>query len=264
MKKILLLATFFTVTTLVIISNLNSSVANASSPPNATSGAPSDAGGVTCTNCHAGTATQTTGVISSNIPGSGYIGGTTYSVSVTMSGSSAYGFELTPQTATSNVGVGTWIASVGTGISGKYIKHAGKKIGTSAVWTFSWTAPTTATSVTFYGAFNYANNNGGSSGDIIKTSSITYLANTTGIQDNSISKNLITVFPNPATELLHITSTELFEKGFIYSIDGKLIKTLSEQELLSKTILVTDFTSGIYYVQVSSHDRNLVTKFVKN
>ncbi len=264
MKKILLISSIITVVSIAYISSLNNASANSSAPPNATAGAPSDAGGATCTNCHAGTATQTTGVISSNIPGSGYIGGTTYSVSVTMSGSSAYGFELTPQTATSNVGLGTWIAGVGTGISGKYIKHAGKKTGASAVWTFSWTAPTTATSVTFYGSFNYSNNNGGTSGDIIKTSSVTYLANTTGIEDYSVSKNLIAVFPNPTTEILHITSTELFEKGFVYSIDGKLIKVLSEQELLSKTISVIDFNTGIYYLQVSSNEKNLVAKFSKN
>lgn len=264
MKKSVLLVLFITIIAIVIVSNLNSTVANASSPPNATAGAPADNGGQTCTNCHGGTATQTTGIISSNIPASGFVGGTTYSVSVTMSGASAYGFELTPQTATSNVGIGSWIAGTGSSVSTKYIKHSGKKTGASAVWTFSWTAPTTATTVTFYGAFNYANNNSTSSGDVIRKSSITYFANTTGIVDHKTLSTLVSVFPNPATEVLHITSTEVFDKGSIYSIEGKLVKTISEEELSSKIITVSSLDNGFYYLNIYTNDKPIVTKFFKN
>lgn len=232
-------------------------------PPNATAGAPADAGGATCTNCHAGTATQTTGVISSDIPGSGYIGGTTYNFTVSMSGASAYGFELTPQTATSSTGLGTWIAGTGTSISGKYIKQTSKKTGASATWTFQWTAPATATTVTFYGAFNYANNNGGDSGDAIKTSSVTYLANPTGVNENN-NTIAVSVFPNPSSETLYVTSNETFSKGMIYSLDGKLAKTISEQELLSKTISISELPSGVYYLHISSDNtKTYSSKFIK-
>lgn len=264
MKKILLLVFCFTVTTTAVISNLNSTNANSILPDNGNAGAPADNAGQTCTSCHGGTATQTTGVISSDIPGSGYIGGTTYNFSVTMSGSAAYGFEMTPQTATSNVGLGTWIAGTGSAVSNKYIKQSIKKTGTSTVWAFQWTAPLTATLVTFYGAFNYANNNNSSSGDIIKKSSVTYLANTTGIKENSAQNLVLSVFPNPTTETLNILSDKLFDQGKIYSLEGKLVKTVSEQELLSKTISVSELTNGLYYLQITSEGKNLVAKFSKN
>lgn len=264
MKKILLFAPFITITILIILADLNSTNASASLPNNSTAGAPADNGGATCTGCHAGTATQTTGVISSDIPGTGFIGGTIYNFTVAMSGAAAYGFEMTPQTATSNVGLGTWIAGTGSSVSGKYIKQSAKKTGPSATWTFKWTAPATATTVTFYGAFNYANNNNASSGDVIKKSSVTYFANTTGIQENTISKNTISVFPNPTVEMLNIVSADLFENGAIYSIDGKLVKTVSEQELLSKTISVSELNNGLYFFIATVNDKNLVARFSKN
>ena len=267
MKKLLLLVSSFTIIFLVLLCDVNSTDAYSANPPVSHAGAPLDNSGLTCgkAGCHTGAAiTQTTGVISHNIPGSGFIGGTTYNFSVTMSGSAAYGFELTPQTATSNIGLGTWIAGVGTSISTKYIRQSVKGTGTSKTWTFQWTAPATATTVTFYGAFNYANNNGSTSGDVIKTSSVTVLANTTSLAENNTPIPLISVFPNPTTEVLHIASTELFEQGLVYSIDGKLVKKISEQELLSKTISVTDFNNGLYYLQLLVNNKNLVVKFSKN
>ncbi|MCD6019546.1 MAG: hypothetical protein K0S53_2667 [Bacteroidetes bacterium] len=264
MKKTLLLVSLITITALALLSNLNTIDASASLPNNGTAGAPADGGGATCTGCHAGTATQTTGVISSDIPGSGYVGGTTYNFTVTMSGAAAYGFEMTPQTATSNVGLGTWIAGVGTGVSTKYIKQSAKKTGASATWTFKWTAPATATTVTFYGAFNYANNNNTTSGDIIKKSSVTYFANTTGIAEHK-NAAIIVLFPNPTTEELHISSSGFLKEGKILSVDGKISKIISEYELISKTISVRDLQEGIYFLNITSEDgRTSSSKFIKN
>lgn len=265
MKKKLLILSSVVFSAMVITINLNESTANSALPNDGNAGAPMDNAGLACTGCHGGTATQTTGVISSNIPTTGYVNGATYSFSVTMSGAAAYGFEMTPQTATSNVGLGTWIAGVGSSVSAKYIKQSAKKTGASAVWTFSWTAPATATTVTFYGGFNYANNNSASSGDIIKKSSITYSANLTGIEENIASQSLISIFPNPTTELLHITSFDRLLKGSIYSMEGKIVKTVSEQELITKTILVTDLPTGIYFIQITtSENKQVALKFSKN
>lgn len=265
MKKILLLVSTMTIGGLIFLSNLNSSDASASNPIDGAAGAPMDNSGQTCTSCHAGTATTSTAtIITSDIPSSGYVGGTTYSITVTMTGAAAYGFEMTPQTATSNVGLGTWIAGAGTTVSNKYIKQSAKKTGTSAVWTFSWTAPTTATSVTFYGAFNYANNNNSTSGDIVKTSSVTYFASTTAIDENQ--KDItVSLFPNPTTEELHIFSSEFLKDGKIITADGKICKIISEYELITKTILVNDLKDGVYFLNTTSENgKTRSSKFIKN
>jgi hypothetical protein len=102
-----------------------------------------------------------------------------------------------------------------------------------------------------------------SSGDVIKTSSVSFLANTTSISesDNSV---LFSVFPNPTTDVLHITSEQVFNQGNIYSLDGKLVKTISEHELASKAITVSMLTNGTYFLHMMSSDKPLVTKFSKN
>lgn len=265
MKKILLLSSFITVIALIVISTSNTTNANSVSPNNGTAGAPADGGGLTCTSCHAGTATTSTAtIITSNIPASGYVAGTTYSISVTMSGAAAYGFEMTPQTSTSNVGLGTWIAGAGTSVSTKYIKQSVKKTGASAVWTFSWTAPATATTVTFYGAFNYANNNNTTSGDIVKKSSVTYFASTTGIEENQ-NDLTVSLYPNPTTEEIHISSSEFLKEGKIVTIDGKICKVISEYELITKTILVNDLPGGVYFLNTTSNEgKTHSLKFIKN
>jgi hypothetical protein len=265
MKKRLFLILSISVVSIVLLSTVNSSVANSSNPPNGRAGAPADAGGANCSGCHGGAAvTATTGVISSDIPGSGYVPGTTYQFTVSMSGAGAYGFELTPQTATSNTGLGTWIAGLGTTISTKYIKQSAKKTGASAVWTFSWTAPT-ATTVTFYGAFNYADNTGGTGGDVIKTSSVTYNAFSTGISNLSQEKNFISVFPNPTSDEVHISSNKIFKKGEVLSMEGKILKTISDKELVSKTVFVSELPVGLYFISISDENgENFTSKFIKN
>lgn len=190
MKKIISITSILTTSFLAFLSTQNATNASSTLPNDGNAGAPMDNAGQTCTSCHGGTATNTTGVISSNIPASGYVAGSTYNFTVSMSGASAYGFEMTPQTPSSNVGLGTWIAGTGSSVSSKYIKQSVKLTGASATWTFQWTAPSTATTVTFYGAFNYANNNNNSTGDIIKTSSITYTACSTPSITGSMSGNV--------------------------------------------------------------------------
>lgn len=269
MKKILLISSLITVVALTVISVSQSTNASSSVPPNATAAAPADASGQTCTACHGGSAlTTTTGVIFSDIPSTGYLPNAIYNVTVTLAGASAYGFELTPQTPTSSAAVGTWIAGTGTSISGKYIKQSAKKIGANATWTFQWKAPATATTaVTFYGAFNYANNDNGQNGDVIKKSSETYTFSATAGINSLVANNnegLVTVFPNPVVNVLHVNSSLTFTKGSIYSVDGKFVREINLSDLNNKVISVEDLSAGVYNLIVNSDKGNKVCKFVKN
>jgi hypothetical protein len=117
-------------------------------------GSPGD--GQNCTACHGGTATTSTGWITSNIPGTGYVPGQTYQITATnnLTGSGKYGFEVSPQNVAGGL-LGTLAAGSGSQLvgSGKYVTHTNANI-TNNVWTFNWTAPATGTGpVTFYGAF---------------------------------------------------------------------------------------------------------------
>ncbi len=140
----------------ISISALNTAISNPTGAPAGKTGSPGD-GGATCqsSGCHTGTPTVVAGIISSNVPSNGYTPGTTYTITVTTTGSGNKGLEVSPQDLSGNL-LGTMIAGTGTKLlgGGKYLTHTTPKTGSSATWTFQWIAPAAGTGdVTFYGAF---------------------------------------------------------------------------------------------------------------
>jgi len=127
--------------------------AHSNGAPSGYTGSPGD--GHTCTSCHGGSASPVTGYITTNIPGTGYVAGSNYTITVSFTGSGGKGFEVSPQNATGSQ-LGVLAPGSGSKLVGgtKYCTHSSKINGSSATWTFSWTAPAAGTgNVTFYGAF---------------------------------------------------------------------------------------------------------------
>jgi hypothetical protein len=179
MKRKLLFSTAIIVTvTLSFISTLTVSLPTGA--PAAVANDPAS-GSSNCTNCHAGTATTTTGWITSTIPASGYVPGTTYTITgtVTSPGRTIFGFQISPQNPNGTL-VGSLIITNATAtkiVSTKYVTHTqGGNSGTNTrSWSFDWTAPTSgAGPVTFYGSFLGGNNNASSSGDLTYITSSTF------------------------------------------------------------------------------------------
>jgi hypothetical protein len=116
-------------------------------------GSPGD--GHICTSCHGGTATAISGYFTTDIPANGYIAGTTYTITVSFTGTGGKGFEVSPQNA-AGTQLGTLIAGSGSKLVGgsKYCTQTTHITTTTATWVFQWTAPVAGTGdVTFYGAF---------------------------------------------------------------------------------------------------------------
>ncbi len=153
-----------------------------SGSPGGSSGSPG-VGGQTCTSCHGGTASSRTDIITTNIPAEGYTPGTQYTITVTLSEAlrTTYGFEVRAEVNFESVGTMLNISTAETkilspGTNNESATHKSTSISAPSgtkVWQWFWTAPPAGTGeVTFYGAFNAANGNGGSSGDIILRSQI--------------------------------------------------------------------------------------------
>jgi hypothetical protein len=124
-----------------------------SGAPAGNTGSPGD--GQNCTFCHNGSASTQAGIITSDIPAQGYTPGSSYTITVTLSGSGQKGFEVSPQNASGTL-LGTLTAGSGNKLvgAGKYCTHSSAVGGSSATWNFTWTAPAAGTGqVTFYGAF---------------------------------------------------------------------------------------------------------------
>jgi subtilisin family serine protease len=81
---------------------------------------------------------------------------------------------------------------------------------------------------------------------------------------NAYKDQHILVFPNPTQDLLYLISdaTELFDgELFIYSVDGKLMKTCPYQ--MNAAIEVRDLPNGIYLLKLISATQSFTSRFVK-
>lgn len=152
MRKIFILIFLVLGVFFIGFNQLNS---NPTGAPAAYTGSPAD--GQTCANsgCHNATTTIATNNLTTNVPTAGYTPGQSYTITITINGTSARkGFEVSPQNS-DGVMQGTIASGVGSKIVGsKYVTHTAYKTSNPSTWTFTWTAPIKGTgTVTVYGAF---------------------------------------------------------------------------------------------------------------
>ena len=164
-----------------------------SGAPAGYTGSPGD--GQDCADCHGGSSAPVTGWITSDIPAAGYSAGNTYNITVTVSGSGAKGFEVSPQDP-AGTQLGTLIAGSGSHLTGgtKYVTHNSDQSSNPATWTFQWTAPASGTGdVTLYGAFAVSKNT-------TKTSTLAVQENTVPLTV-SATANPMTILEGQSTQL---------------------------------------------------------------
>ena len=224
------------------------------------SGSPGD-GGSTCAACHAGGNFNTSVAITSNIPSTGYLLNTDYTISVnTTSSASSYGFQLTAENG-SNVKIGTFSA----GSSSRTVNGA-KAITQSSPsstgnWSFTWKSPSTDLGrVTFYTAVNAANGNGGTSGDQVVTGSNSLPS----LSISEANRLDFEMYPNPASDNLTIQLPSGSSKATVqfYDYIGKLALSQSITNDNNK-INVNDLSTGIYILKVLADDKIGTQKFIK-
>jgi len=279
-----------TVTLLIVQSYHQKGYTNVSGAPAGRAASPFDFGGLACnaSGCHTGfPLTSRPGWITSTIPGSGYVPGQTYTITATAVSSPnrvRFGFEISPQTSTgANAGqmiitntTTTHFVIAAAPNSTRWITHT--LTGSSAAatpgikaWSFNWTAPASGTgTVTFYGAFNSANNSNSSIGDSIFTSQLVVPENPTEVLEEARENFSFSVYPVPADENLFVrlrtndTSLPAIE---LTDISGKIIRKISDVESASTpeytlNVNTSDLDSGIYFIRVIHGSSVAVRKIV--
>lgn len=221
-------------------------------------GSPGD-GGNTCAACHGGGNFNATASITSNIPVTGYLLNTAYTINVTTNSSaSSYGFQLTAEN-NANTKIGTFTAGSGSKVSGQRITHSSPSATGS--WSFTWTSPSTDLGrVTFYAALNASNGNGGTSGDQIITAN-TSSASLSVLQQNRLDFDM---YPNPASEKVTLQLPSGSEKAIVqfYDYVGRLALTKKITNLDTK-VDVHHLSSGVYIIKVVSDNKIGSQKFIK-
>jgi len=266
---IFIMAAFIFGTAIISQSSLT---ANNSGAPSMRTGSPGDT--KSCTICHAGTAQNVTGIISSNVPPAGYVPGSTYIINAVCTDASRnrFGFEISPQNASgAKLGVLTVTDITRTKLvgSGKYITHtAAGTSGTGTIsWSFNWTAPPAGTGdVTLYGAFNFTNHNNASSGDVIKLSTLTLSEDLTTWTETISSVENIRLYPNPVANVAHILIPEnsQLKQVSIFSVDGSCVRTIENDNFSKQVDLdVSGLAAGTYYVAFTTENGNYSGKLIK-
>jgi hypothetical protein len=113
--------------------------------------------------CH-GAASAATTIAITGIPSTGYVAGTAYPVTLTVSNSTKVeaGFDLTVSAGTiSNAPAGTMLM----GTTELHHNTPGTALSGVTSWSFTWTAPATGSSVNFFIAGNATNNSNTFAGD---------------------------------------------------------------------------------------------------
>lgn len=240
---------------------------NGSGAPTGNTGAPGDNN---CTQCHAGSVQDGTGINSVVIadgvtPVSDYEPGQTYNVAVTFTGAGAKnGFQLLALSP-SNTQAGTMTAGAGNqvlnGPSGKkYVTHTSGGNDQTA-WAFQWTAPATNVgTVTFYLATNQTNSNNNSSGDIIRLSEHTigsfasvneHKKNEASIAFASSTGQLIVDLNALAAGKGHLNLVDLSGKSVFTEDLGNI--TVGENKLHVR--LPENIKTGVYIAHISVDNR---------
>jgi hypothetical protein len=189
-------------------------------------GSPGD--GKNCTSCHGGTASNTSGILTSDVPPTGYVAGTTYNFTVTLAGSGKKGFQASPQNF-AGTQLGTLIAGSGTLLNGngKYITHIQGNSAATASWNFQWVAPAPQTGpVTMYIARVMGQPN-------VAISSLLLNENySVGLAD--LRTGDFRIFPNPA-ENFFMVDLNLTKSGRVvaeaYSLSGHKAEILFDGKL---------------------------------
>ncbi len=266
MKKIYYVLAIVAVPALLVLYGYSSGYT-----PGGKSGSPGD-GGNTCTDCHSGTAMPQEGWITTDMVNGEWIPGHTYTITATGTHENVmrFGFELTAENALGQkVGMFTITNTTETQLtmpqtSVTHTSQGNTPSGDMKTWSMDWTAPDGEEGeITFYAAFNAANGNGNTSGDVIYTSMLKAQQSSIGIDDPELQAS-VSLYPNPATDYAYLKIPEELINAEVHMLNqsGQLVG-MFRVEQQNHQIDLSDYSTGIYYISLLNKNHRIVKKLIK-
>jgi hypothetical protein len=232
-----------------------------SGAPAGSSGSPASSGSCGRSGCHGGpSATNQSISFNTNIPTSGFIENTDYNITISANdggtGASQIGFMASVESPSGHVGAINVTNSNRTRKAGAFITHTFSGLSTSNgqnSWSFDWNSGTAPDQSKIYVSVNYANGNGGTSGDVIVTDEFTLT------KDNTISLEEITAttrtaaYPNPTNGPLTIACPKPIKAPLeLYDLRGGLIAKSLHARIIDAQhweLSLADLEAGIYLIK---------------
>ncbi len=236
------------------------------------SGAPGEGN---CTSCHDGSAVNSGGATvaitvdpSMGMMG-GYIPGHDYTITATISNSQSpnhkrFGVDVVALLSSGANGGTITITNttltklktnkVGSNTRNNVVHTGSQNVGPGTqTFSFKWTAPAQGTgTVTIYASMMGANNDGGTDGDKVYTTSLVVPEAGMGVSDSKIINNL-SIFPNPSNGSFQVSTGDVEfssnSNAQIFNASGKLVFNSSMYNSTTEMNL-SNQPAGIYFVKV--------------
>ncbi len=98
--------------------------------------------------------------------------------------------------------------------------------------------------------------------------SVSIVLSGVGIHDNNALSETISIYPNPAVSRLQInnaTKMGLNESIDIYNSFGQLVKTIQSKEMINGIVEIdlSNFSTGVYFVKITSKNQSAIKSFIK-
>jgi hypothetical protein len=78
----------------------------------------------------------------------------------------------------------------------------------------------------------------------------------------SVKENHCVIYPNPASEYVDIQSDIYISEIMLFAEDGKLVWSRTKMNTLNERISLSAFRTGLYFVQITDIEGNIVKKKV--
>lgn len=237
---------------------------NKAGAPTGKSGSP-QSNSQTCTACHfANPVTTQTISVSTNIPAAGYVDNTDYTITVKMKGNggnhSIMGFTASVEDPNGHQGIMS--SGSNSQISGaNYASHTISSVnasGDSATWDFIWNSGTAPDSTKIYIAGNFANNDGGTGGDVIATHVETLLRSHVSLGE--VDAIELKVIPRPSSGTLWIDAAQANSYGTMHIMDlaGRQVfsSDWTPSDAQGRELWIPTLAKGNYVLslQLNGHD----------
>lgn len=83
---------------------------------------------------------------------------------------------------------------------------------------------------------------------------------TPGTGITNLEKKQCAVFPNPASDYIDIQSDFYISKIKVFAEDGRLVWTKTNMNTLNERISLSALTAGLYFIQITDNEGNIVRK----
>ena len=221
--------------------------------------------GAGCGSCHGNTANMATTISLTGAPGTGYMPGTSYPMTLTISNPTMpkCGFDLY---VTGGTLAGNPSGTTLTPVSFNQIRHNTPLAlsGGAYVCNFNWTAPAAGGLVTFKVVANAVNGNGqDDNADQWNTAQFPIAQAPNNVND--IQSATCSVYPNPATSSLSLTtnSNAPISSLLVSNIAGQIIQLPYEIQLGKVEWQISSLSAGLYQISFVQNGKMHHASFVK-